>query len=133
MKRTPGASAAPSLRAGERRFGLRTVDPATHGPTPRGRGWAVRRHRLAVGKRSSAAGWCATSFNVLNLLLGVATHSCELAAFASYWVVPGSLVMTDARIEREVGAMRPTDFPSPLECPVPLPEPPARSLYLNVS
>lgn len=70
---------------------------------------------------------------VLNLMLGVATHSCELAAFTSYWVVPGSLVMTDARIEREVGAMWPTYFPSPLECPVPLPEPPARSLYLNVS
>lgn len=70
---------------------------------------------------------------VLNLLLGVAMHSCELAAFASYWTVPGNLAKTDVRIEREVGAMRPTDFPSPLECPVPLPEPPARSLYLNVS
>ncbi len=70
---------------------------------------------------------------VLNLLLGVATHGCELAAFGSYWVAPSNLVAPDVRTERELGDMRPTNISRLLECPVPLTELPPQLPHLNVN
>lgn len=59
---------------------------------------------------------------VLNLMLGVATHSCELAAFGSYWVVPTNLAAPGVRIERELDNSQSINATQFRECPVPSPD-----------
>lgn len=59
---------------------------------------------------------------VLNLLLGVATHGCELAAFGSYWVAPTNLTAPDVRTERKLDISQSIPASPPRECPVPPPD-----------
>ncbi len=60
---------------------------------------------------------------VLNLLLGIATHGCNLVAFGSYWIAPNNLAVPDIRIEREHDDMQLMNLSRPLECPAPSPDP----------
>lgn len=59
---------------------------------------------------------------VLNLLLGVATHGCELAAFGSYWAAPNNLAAPGVRIERELDNLQSFHATQSRECPVPSPD-----------
>lgn len=59
---------------------------------------------------------------VLNLLLGVATHGCELAAFGSYWVAPSNFAAPSVRIERELDNPQSINTVQSRECPVPSPD-----------
>ncbi len=68
---------------------------------------------------------------VLNLLLGVATHGCDLVAFGSYWVAPSNLATPDSKIERTVNDIRPKSISRPFECPVPSSES-ARLFHVDI-
>jgi hypothetical protein len=59
---------------------------------------------------------------VLNLLLGVATHGCDLVAFGSYWVTPSNLAAYDVRIGREPDNPQTINVTQSHECPVPPPD-----------
>lgn len=68
---------------------------------------------------------------VLNLLLGVATHGCDLVAFGSYWVAPSNLTIPDIRNEREFGDVQRTSISRQLECPAPSSES-ARLFHVDI-
>lgn len=47
---------------------------------------------------------------VLNLLLGIATNGCELAAFGGHWLAPDTHTAPIVRTEREFGDTRPVNI-----------------------